>query len=150
MKSGKTSQSARFKRTREDHHTERAEDYVEVIAELIESNGEARVVELAKTLGVSHVTVNRAVSRLKDAGLATAEPYRSIYLTESGKRLAESCRQRHAVVLNFLKALGVPEETAHLDAEGIEHHVSQETLKAFSRFLQAKATTKSREKGRFS
>ena len=148
MKAAKSLPAARYRRTRADHHTERAEDYVEIIAELIESKGEARVVELSKQLGVSHVTVNRAVARLKDAGLVTAEPYRSIFLTKEGLALAESCQERHRLVLDFLNALGVPEDVAILDAEGIEHHVSEETLRAFSRYLEKSAPRKDLRKNR--
>jgi DtxR family manganese transport transcriptional regulator len=68
--------------------------------------------------------------------LVTAQPYRSIFLTDAGRKLADDSRRRHAVVLAFLKALGVPEAAAQSDAEGIEHHVSKETLAAFSRHLR--------------
>ena len=122
--------------TREAHLTEVAEDYVEVIADLIEANGQARVVDIARRLGVTHVTVTKTISRLQRDGLVTTEPYKSIFLTNTGKRLAEHCKERHVLVLEFLRALGVSEETALADSEGIEHHVSEETLKAFERFVR--------------
>lgn len=126
----------RFQRTRDDHSKEIAEDYVELIAGLIESRGEARVVHLAEKLGVSHVTVAKTIRRLSREGLVTAEPYRSIHLTESGRNVAERAKQRHAMVLEFLLALGVPAEVAEADAEGIEHHVSQATLDAMRRQIE--------------
>lgn len=125
----------RFERTREDHRRERAEDYVEMIDALIRENGEARAVELAQRLGVSHVTVTRRVQKLQREGLVTALPYRSIFLTEAGSALALASKQRHELVVRFLVAIGVKEETANTDAEGIEHHVSQETLQAMRGFL---------------
>ena len=125
----------RFERTRQDHSLETAEDYVELIARLIEEKGEARGVDLAERLGVSPVTVGKTVKRLVREGFVRAEPYRSVFLTDKGKRLAESARERHAVVLNFLVALGVPEKSAEADAEGIEHHVSKHTLDAMRRYL---------------
>jgi DtxR family manganese transport transcriptional regulator len=123
------------RRTREEHSQELAQDYVEIIADLIATTGEARASDLARRLGVTHVTVGRTVQRLQRDGLVTALPYRSIFLTDSGRSLAEESRKRHMIVLDFLKSLGVPELVAHSDAEGIEHHVSRETLAAFCRHL---------------
>ncbi len=114
---------------------ETAQDYAEAIADLSATQGEARAVDLARRLGVSHVTVIRTVARLQRDGYVSTQPYRAIFLTEKGSRLAEASRERHELVLEFLHALGVPEEIAQIDAEGIEHHVSPETLSAFKRFL---------------
>jgi len=75
---------------------------------------------------------------LKRAGLATARPYRGVFLTETGQVLAERMRARHRLVVSLLVALGVPAESAETDAEGIEHYVSEMTLKAFTRFLQSR------------
>ncbi len=127
-------QAAALRRTRREHALETAEDYVEAIADLIALHGEARAVDLARRLGISHVTVIRTLVRLQRDGHVFTKPYRSIFLTESGIRLAEESRRRHEMVITFLKALGVPEEIAQADAEGIEHHVSPETLAAFKRF----------------
>jgi DtxR family transcriptional regulator, manganese transport regulator len=126
------------RRTRQQHAQERAQDYVEAIAELITLNGEARATDLAKTLGVTHVTVIRTVQRLQRNGLVTSLPYRSIFLTESGRKLASKARTRHRKVVAFLEALGISSPVARADAEGIEHHVSPETLAAFERFLAEK------------
>lgn len=125
----------RFHRTRQDHSRELAEDYVELIDELIVEKGEARAVDLAERLGVSHVTVSRTVRRLVRDGFVSAEPYRSIFLTDAGKAIAAASRSRHHQVVAFLLALGVPEEVAESDAEGIEHHVSDQTLEAMQRFV---------------
>jgi DtxR family manganese transport transcriptional regulator len=129
-------QAEGFDRTRSDHRNEIAEDYVELIADLIDATGEARAVDLANRLGVSNATVTNAISRLQREGLVRSEPYRSIFLTQDGRDLAEHCRRRHRIVYHFLRALGVAEETARADAEGIEHHVSKETLAAFNHMLQ--------------
>ena len=132
-----TAQQADFhKRTRKAHAAEIAEDYVEAIADLIDSAGEARVVDLARCLGVSHVTVVRTIARLQRDKLVTARPYRSIFLTDDGRKLAERVRRRHQIVIEFLRALGIGERAACADAEGIEHHVSAETLAAFERFVR--------------
>jgi DtxR family manganese transport transcriptional regulator len=107
-----------------------------MIAELIATTGEARVTDLARRLGVTHVTVNRTLQRLQRGGLVTTQPYRSIFLTESGKKLSEDSRRRHEIVAAFLRSLGVPDAVANADAEGMEHHVSRETLRAFTKHLK--------------
>ena len=123
------------RRPRSDHSQELAQDYVKTIAGLIATTGEARVIDLARRLGVTHVTVSRAVQRLQRDGLVTSLPYRSIFLTEAGRLLAEEAGRRHRIVVDFLKTLGVPETVAESDAGGIEHHVSPETLAAFCRYM---------------
>ena len=124
------------RKTREEHSQETAQDYVELIAKLIRDTGEARAIDIARILSITHVTVGRTIRRLQRLGLVSVQPYRSIFLTESGKDLAEESRCRHEIVLNFLIALGVPEHIAESDSEGIEHHVSKETLSAFSKFIK--------------
>lgn len=122
------------RRTRSDHAREIAEDYVELVDDLIREKGEARAVDLAQRLGVTQVTVTKTVERLKREKLVTSEPYRSIFLTSEGKKLADFTRARHQSVLEFLIALGVPRADAEIDAEGIEHHISPRTLDAMRRF----------------
>ncbi len=129
-------QADNHRQTRRARRNELTEDYVEVIADLIDETGEARVVDIAARLGVSHVTVTKTVDRLQREGFVTSRPYRSIFLTEAGRQKAESIRRRHAIVLRFLLAIGVSVETAHADAEGIEHHVSEETLAVFDRIAR--------------
>jgi DtxR family manganese transport transcriptional regulator len=123
-------------RTRRDHSQELAQDYVEMIAELIAKTGEARLIDLARGLGVTHVTASRTLQRLQRQGLVTTQPYRSIFLTAPGRNLAKESRNRHEVVVRFLISLGVPSNVAESDAEGIEHHVSRETLAAFLKHLE--------------
>jgi DtxR family manganese transport transcriptional regulator len=132
-------QASALRQTRRGHASEVAEDYVEAVADLTASVGEARAVDLARRLGVTHVTVIRTVARLKRQGYLSSQPYRSIFLTEKGLRLAAQARQRHKLVVSLLRALGVPEEVAQNDAEGIEHHVSPETLAAIRHFLDSRS-----------
>lgn len=124
-----------FQRTRSDHAQETAEDYVEAIADLVAEKGECRGADLARLFGVSHVTVTKTVARLASEGLVESEPYRPLSLTSKGKRLAAAARERHEVVEQFLITLGVSPAVAAVDSEGIEHHVSEETLKVFRKFL---------------
>ena len=129
-------QAETLRRSRRDRATEVAQDYVEAIADLSVSLGEARVVDLARRLGVTHVTVNRTLARLKKNGFVNTRPYRAIFLTKAGHTLAKECKRRHETVVAFLRSLGISEKAAELDAEGIEHHVSPETLAVFERRLQ--------------
>jgi len=128
-----------YANSRSRNQRELAEDYVELIDDLIKRKGEARAVDVAKRLGVSHVTVSKTIGRLKDAGLVNSQPYRSIFLTNKGRKLANRSRERHHIVTSFLLELGVPEKTAVMDAEGIEHHASAATLAAMRRFLQTRS-----------
>ena len=127
--------AARFRAARAAHSTALYEDYAELIADLLQSSGEARVTDIARRLGVSHATVNKSVNRMKREGLATARPYRGVFLTEAGMALAGRVRTRHRLVVDLLLAVGVPREDAEQDAEGIEHYVSEAALQAFERFL---------------
>lgn len=129
-------QARRFGRVREAHQTETAEDYVELIADLIDRQGEARVVDLSTRFGVSHATVNKVIARLNREGLVSNRKYRSLFLTEEGRALAAKCKERHRIVFDFLHCIGVPDDIAEMDAEGIEHHVSAETLMIFQSFIQ--------------
>jgi len=125
-----------FQRSRRDRAGEIAQDYVEAIADLSATVGEARVTDLARRLGVTHVTVNRTLARLRTAGFVNTKPYRAIFLTDAGRKLARESKQRHETVVAFLHSLGVSRTVAELDAEGIEHHVSPETLAAMERRLK--------------
>ena len=129
-------QAENLRRSRRDRALETAQDYVEAIADLSASLGEARMVDLARRLGVTHVTVNRTLARLRQAGYVNTKPYRAIFLTKAGSKLAVECKRRHETVVAFLHSLGISEKTAEMDAEGIEHHVSPETLAAFERRLK--------------
>lgn len=132
-------QSARFRRTRDAHANETAEDYVEAIADLIDTRGEARVGDLARLMGVSHVTVSRIVSRIAAEGLVKSTRNRPLILSAAGRKLAERMRERHEIVVRFLLAIGVPRAQASIDAEGMEHHVGAATLRAMERLVSRSA-----------
>jgi DtxR family manganese transport transcriptional regulator len=123
-----------FRQARTARRHELVEDYIELIGDLIDQGGEARQVDIAARLGVAQPTVAKMLKRLAEDGLVSQRPYRGVFLTEAGRALAEKSRKRHQVVEAFLRALGISAETARRDAEGIEHHVSAETLEAFRRF----------------
>ena len=125
-----------FRQAREARRLELVEDYVELIADLIGDGGEARQVDIAARLGVAQPTVAKMLKRLVEDGFVQQRPYRGVFLTAAGQALAVQSRERHRIVEQFLCALGVRPEIARRDAEGIEHHVSAETLEAFRLFTE--------------
>jgi len=128
----------RFGRARTARASALLEDYAELIADLLATAGEARPTDIARRLGVSHATAIKSVARLKREGLATSRPYRGIFLTDAGEALAARVRARHRLVVDLLLAVGVPQDAAESDAEGLEHHVSAATLAAFERYLRGR------------
>jgi DtxR family transcriptional regulator, manganese transport regulator len=131
-------QADRFSKARSARSASILEDYTELIADLIAANGEARTTDIARRMGVAHPTASKTIARLKREGLARAQPYRGIFLTEAGAAMAKRARERHRLVVDLLIAVGAPREAAEADAEGIEHHVSETTLKAFAHFVKSR------------
>ena len=127
-----------FNKVRNAHKTENTEDYLELIAELLNSKGEARIVEIALNLGIAQATANKTIKRLQKQGYIQREPYRSIFLTLKGQKIASQSKKRHNTVYTFLMNLGIDNKTASADAEGIEHHVSEKTLKKMEKFNNKK------------
>lgn len=123
-----------FRQVREAHRRELIDDYVELISDLIREVGEARQVDMAARLGVSQPTVAKMLKRLATVGLIEQIPWRGVFLTPEGEKLAQASRERHQIVESFLLVLGVSPDIARRDAEGMEHHVSEETLERFRLF----------------
>ena len=127
-----------FRKVRNAHKTENTEDYLELVAELLNSKGEARIVDIAENLGIAQATANKTIQRLHSQGYIKREPYRSIFLTYKGQKIASESKKRHNIVYNFLRNLGLDKNTASEDAEGIEHHVSEKTLRKMDNFNSKK------------
>ena len=109
-----------------------AEDYLERILELINSKGYARVIDIAGALRISQASVTNMVQRLDAEGLLKYEKYRGLILTAAGKKLARRIAQRHKLLTEFLRLLGVDDRVIHHDVEGMEHHISPSTLRAIA------------------
>ncbi len=133
-----TGSPSRFKQTRKHHSLEAAEDYTELVYDLIEKNGEARTGQIAEALGISHVTALRTVQRLQKQGYLKTAYKQPIQLTASGRRLAVQAKRRHQLLVDFLVAIGVAKATAEIDAEGAEHHFSEETFNKMAKFLKVR------------
>ncbi len=114
----------------------RIEDYLEIIYELIMQKGYAKAVDIATHLHVSPPSVTSMLQRLDEAGLLRYEKHRGIVLTEEGERLAKGYRLRHGTLARFLELLGVDSVTAHVDTEGLEHHVHPKTIRQIEKFVR--------------
>ena len=132
----------RLESIRDAHNAEKAvrttrmEDYLEVIYELIQHKGYATTVDISSYLNVSSPSVTKMLQRLSESGHVNYEKYRGITLTDSGIAVAKSIHDRHGVLAEFLMMIGVDEDTANRDAEGIEHHLHPETLKKLEEFIR--------------
>lgn len=137
-----TSASKRLESIRTAHHfkpkarTPRMEDYLEVIYELIEHKGYATTGDISTYLNVSSPSVTKMVQRLRDTGYLVYERYKGIRLTERGMEVARGIRQRHGIFTEFLIMLGVEEDIAHRETEGIEHYLDPKTLERLERFVR--------------
>ena len=127
-----------FSKVSNAHKTENTEDYLELISDLLHNNGEARIVDIAIALDIAQATANKTVQRLQSQGYIKKEPYRSIFLTLKGQKVANKSKKRHNTVYKFLLNLGLAPKIAAADAEGIEHHVSEKTLKRMEKFNNLK------------
>src|SRR5437588_12114102 len=106
------------------------EDYLERILDLLDSKGYARVVDIASSLKISQASVTNMVQRLDAEGLLKYEKYRGLVLTTAGEKLARSITQRHQLLTDFFKLLGVDDDVIYHDVEGMEHHISPPTVRA--------------------
>ena len=120
---------------RRRNRTDRMEDYLEVIYELVEQKGYATTVDISTYLNVSSPSVTKMTQRLDETGYLKYEKYRGIRLTDEGVRIAQNIRNRHGLLAEFFKMIGVDEESANSDAEGIEHHLHPETIKRLEDFM---------------
>ncbi len=114
------------------------EDYLEVIYELIQQKSYATSIAIAEYLNVSPPSVTKMLKKLDECGYLDYEKYRGIRLTEAGTIIAKNICERHDLLVEFLTMIGVDEDTANNDAEGIEHHLHPETLKKLEGFVKAR------------
>jgi len=111
------------------------EDYLEQILDLINTKGYARVADIAQGLRISQASVTNMVQRLDAEGLLKYEKYRGLVLTTAGETLARNIMRRHQLLSDFLRMLGINEEVIYHDVEGMEHHISPQTLRAIEALL---------------
>lgn len=128
--------NANHVKNEEDYRTARMEDYLEVVYELIQYKGYATTIDISEYLNVSSPSVTYMMQRLNDSEHLNYEKYRGIRLTDKGIRVAKNIRERHGLLAEFLKIIGVDEDTANKDAEGIEHHLQPKTLEKLEQFIK--------------
>ncbi|MFZ0893505.1 MAG: transcriptional regulator MntR [Candidatus Nitrosopolaris sp.] len=119
-----------------EQHTDRMEDYLEVIYELIKKRGYATQTDISESLNVSLPSVTKMLQRLDENKYLEYEKYRGINLTEEGIEVAENIHEKHGLLSEFFKMIGVDEDVANIDAEGIEHHLHSQTLKKLREFIR--------------
>lgn len=124
------------KEEKKEYRTYRMEDYLEVIYELVQQKGYATTIDISQYLNVSSPSVTKMVKRLDETGYLKYEKYRGICLTQEGIDVAKSIHQRHSLLAEFLKMIGVDKDIANKDAEGIEHHLHPQTLKKLEEFVK--------------
>ncbi len=127
--------SAHNEKRENEIRTDRMEDYLEVIYELIQQKGYATTADISKYLNVSSPSVTKMVKRLDENHYLIYEKYRGLRLTKSGINIAKAIQEKHSLFAEFLKIIGVDDETAHVDAEGIEHHLHPITIKRLEKFI---------------
>jgi Mn-dependent DtxR family transcriptional regulator len=113
------------------------EDYLEQILDLINTKGYARVADIAQGLKISQASVTNMVQRLDAEGLLKYEKYRGLVLTTAGETLARNIMRRHQLLTDFLRMLEIDEEVVYHDVEGMEHHISPQTLNAIEALMEA-------------
>ncbi|HYZ50056.1 MAG TPA: transcriptional regulator MntR, partial [Nitrososphaeraceae archaeon] len=119
----------------QQQQTDRMEDYLEVIYELIQKKGYATAIDISEALNVSSPSVTKMLQRLDENKYLRYERYRGISLTNEGVSMAENIHDKHSLLVEFLRMIGVDENVANIDAEGIEHHLHPETLKKLQIFI---------------
>ena len=123
--------------------SDRVEDYLEVISELVDMKGYAATLDISRYMNVSAPSVTKMIKKLDAEGFLEYEKYYGINLTEKGQRIAEMIKQKHGILLEFFEILGIGKEIANQDAEGIEHHLNPKTIRQIRKFVTFfKANTK--------
>lgn len=117
-------------------HSPAMEDYLEQIHNLIEAKGYARVVDIAGNLGVSQASVTNMIQRLDAEGYVVYERYRGVTLTEAGREIGRAIARRHEVLTRLLAGFGLDPQTVHEDVEGMEHHISRQTLEVLTLLME--------------
>jgi Mn-dependent DtxR family transcriptional regulator len=116
--------------------TFRMEDYLEIIYELVQHKGYATLADVAEYLNVRPPSVTMMMRRLDQSGLLNYEKYRGIRLTEKGMDIAKIIHDRHSVLSEFLKMIGVSEKIANEDAESMEHHLHTQTMQRLTELMR--------------
>ena len=122
-------------KTRKGSSTTREEDYLEVIAELVELKGYATTLDISRYMNVSPPSVTKMLQKLDEKKYIEYEKYHGINLTNNGKQVADSIRRKHSTLLEFFEILNVGKEIANQDTEGLEHHLNAKTIRQLRKYI---------------
>jgi len=115
--------------------TTREEDYLEVIAELVELKGYATTLDISRFMNVSPPSVTKMLQKLDEKKYLEYEKYHGINLTNMGKQVADTIRRKHSILLEFFEILNVGKGIANQDTEGLEHHLNDKTIRQLRKFI---------------
>ena len=122
-------------KTNKTTSTTSEEDYLEVIAELVELKGYATTLDISRFMNVSPPSVTKMLQKLDEKKYLEYEKYHGINLTNKGKQVADSIRRRHSTLLEFFEILNVGNEIANQDTEGLEHHLNPKTIRQLKKYI---------------
>ena len=122
-------------KTRKVSSTTREEDYLEVIAELVELKGYATTLDISRYMNVSPPSVTKMLQKLDEKKYIEYEKYHGINLTNNGRQVADSIRKKHSILLEFFEILNIGQEIANQDTEGLEHHLNPKTIKQLRKYI---------------
>ena len=122
-------------KTKRVSSTTREEDYLEVIAELVELKGYATTLDISRYMNVSPPSVTKMLQKLDEKKYIEYEKYHGINLTNNGKQVADSIRRKHSILLEFFEILNIGKEIANQDTEGLEHHLNPKTIRQLRKYI---------------
>ena len=122
-------------KTKKTSSTTSEEDYLEVIAELVELKGYATTLDISRFMNVSPPSVTKMLQKLDEKKYLEYEKYHGINLTDIGKQVADTIRRKHSTLLEFFEILNVGKGIANQDTEGLEHHLNDKTIRRLRKFI---------------
>ena len=122
-------------KTKKTSSTTSEEDYLEVIAELVELKGYATTLDISRFMNVSPPSVTKMLQKLDEKKYLEYEKYHGINLTNIGKQVADTIRRKHSILLEFFEILNVGKGIANQDTEGLEHHLNDKTIRRLRKFI---------------
>ena len=122
-------------KTKKTSSTTSEEDYLEVIAELVELKGYATTLDISRFMNVSPPSVTKMLQKLDEKKYLEYEKYHGINLTDIGRQVADTIRRKHSTLLEFFEILNVGRGIANQDTEGLEHHLNDKTIRQLRKFI---------------
>ena len=122
-------------KTKKTSSTTSEEDYLKVIAELVELKGYATTLDISRFMNVSPPSVTKMLQKLDEKKYLEYEKYHGINLTHIGRQVADTIRRKHSILLEFFEILNVGKGIENQDTEGLEHHLNDKTIRQLRKFI---------------